>query len=123
MEKKIKLTIGGREFQGELNQTKTAEAIWNALPIKANGNRWGDEIYFSIPVQMGPDSPKEVVEKGDLAYWPPGNAFCIFWGPTPASVGDECRPASPVNVFGRISGDLSPLNDLKSTEVEIKKEE
>ncbi|HUU51048.1 MAG TPA: cyclophilin-like fold protein [Nitrospinota bacterium] len=123
MVKKIKLNIGGNEFQGELNETKTAEAVWEKLPIKASGNRWGDEIYFSIPVKMGSENPKEVVEKGDLAYWPPGNAFCIFWGPTPASVGDECRPASPVNVFGRILGDLSALNDIKSTEVTIEKEE
>ncbi len=93
---------------------KTAELILKALPIDARGNRWGEEIYFSIPVQYGEENSSEVVEKGDLAYWPPGNAFCIFFGKTPASTGDEIRPASAVNVFGRILGDLSRFSELSS---------
>ncbi len=93
---------------------KTAEAIIDALPIEARGNTWGDEIYFSIPVQQGGENPSDVVQKGDLGYWPPGNAFCIFFGPTPASVGTEIRPASSVNVFGRITGDLTKLSDFSS---------
>jgi hypothetical protein len=84
---------------------KTARALWDALPIEARANTWGDEIYFSIPVEAEAENPKEVVEAGDLGYWPPGSAFCIFFGPTPASRGDEIRPASPVNVIGRIDGD------------------
>jgi len=84
---------------------KTARALWDALPIEARANTWGDEIYFSIPVEAEAENPKEVVELGDLGYWPPGSAFCIFFGPTPASRGDEIRPASPVNVIGRIDGD------------------
>ena len=91
------------ELQEERNP-KTAEAIWKALPIKARANRWGDEIYFSIPVRVGQERDQQVVQKGDLGYWPPGNAFCIFFGPTPASRGDEIRAASPVNVFGRVLG-------------------
>ena len=83
----------------------TVQALWNSLPIEARANTWGDEIYFSIPVEAEAENPKEVVELGDLGYWPPGNAFCIFFGPTPASRGDEIRPASPVNVIGRIDGD------------------
>jgi hypothetical protein len=83
----------------------TARALWDALPIEARANTWGDEIYFSIPVEAEAENPKEVVEMGDLGYWPPGSAFCIFFGPTPASRGDEIRPASPVNVIGRIDGD------------------
>jgi hypothetical protein len=84
---------------------KTVRALWDALPIEARANTWGDEIYFSIPVEAEAENPKEVVEMGDLGYWPPGSAFCIFFGPTPVSRGDEIRPASPVNVIGRIDGD------------------
>jgi hypothetical protein len=84
---------------------ETAEAIYQALPIEANANTWGDEIYFRIPVESELGNPKEVVEIGDLAYWPPGNAFCIFFGRTPASKGNEIRPASAVNVIGKIEGD------------------
>jgi hypothetical protein len=83
----------------------TVQALWDSLPIEARANTWGDEIYFSIPVETEAENPKEVVEMGDLGYWPPGSAFCIFFGPTPASRGDEIRPASPVNVIGRIDGD------------------
>lgn len=91
------------EFTDE--NPRTANAIWEALPIEARVNTWGDEIYFSIPVEADLEHPKEVVEMGDLGYWPPGNAFCIFFGPTPASRGKEIRPASPVNVFGKVFGD------------------
>ena len=80
----------------------TVDAIWSKLPIESKANTWGDEIYFTIPVQVGAENQSEVVQMGDLAYWPPGNALCIFFGPTPASWDKEIRPASPVNVIGRI---------------------
>jgi hypothetical protein len=80
----------------------TVDAIWSKLPIEGKANTWGDEIYFPIPVQVGAENQSEVVQMGDLAYWPPGNALCIFFGPTPASWDKEIRPASPVNVIGRI---------------------
>jgi len=101
------ITPSAGEVQAELSEEnpRTARAIWEALPIEARANTWGDEIYFSIPVDVGAENPKEIVEMGDLGYWPPGNAFCIFFGPTPASRGDEIRPASPVNVVGRVLGD------------------
>lgn len=83
----------------------TAKAIMEALPLEARAYTWGDEIYFTIPVDADPENPQEVVEMGDLGYWPPGGAFCIFFGRTPASRGDEIRPASPVNVFGRVDSD------------------
>ena len=83
----------------------TAKAFWDALPIEARANTWGDEIYFGIPVKRELETGEETVEIGDLGYWPAGNAFCIFFGPTPASRGDEIRPASPVNVFGKVNGD------------------
>jgi hypothetical protein len=80
----------------------TVDAIWSKLPIEGKANTWGDEIYFPIPVQVDAENQSEVVQMGDLAYWPPGNALCIFFGPTPASWDKEIRPASPVNVIGRI---------------------
>ena len=93
---------------------ETASGIVAALPIEVRGNRWGEEIYFSIPVHQSEERSSEVVEEGALGYWPPGNAFCIFFGRTPASVGDEIRPASPVNVFGRVLGDTSRLGRFSS---------
>ena len=97
-----------------LNDTVTAESIWDSLPITARCNTWGDEIYFGIPVRAELEEGREVVELGDLGYWPPGNAFCIFFGPTPASRGDEIRPASPVTVVGKVTGDLGMLKDVPS---------
>ena len=110
----ITITAGPAELNAELNDTPAAEAIWNALPISASGNTWGDEIYFRIPVACEPEDLKEVVDFGDLAYWPPGNAFCIFFGPTPASRGDEIRPASPVAVVGSITGDAAQLRQVSA---------
>ena len=92
----------------------TAKAVWEALPIEARANTWGDEIYFGIPVDADPENPREVVELGDIAYWPPGNAFCIFFGRTPASRGDEIRPASAVNVFGKVEGDPKVFKKVRS---------
>ncbi len=93
---------------------KTAELILKALPIQARGNRWGDEIYFSIPVRCEEENSSEAVERGDIAYWPPGSAFCIFFGRTPASTADQIRPASAVNVVGRVTGDISVLRRFTS---------
>jgi hypothetical protein len=76
-------------------------------------NTWGDEIYFQIPVDVGPENPQETVSLGDLAFWPPGKAFCIFYGQTPASEGDEIRPASPVNPVGKVLGEVSQLKGVK----------
>lgn len=103
--RKIRIRAGGVEAIAELNNTKTADAIWEALPLTASGNTWGDEIYFSIPVKLAEEDGQAIVSLGDLGYWPPGRAFCIFFGPTPASTGQEIRPASPVNVFGQLEGD------------------
>ncbi len=112
------ITSSAGEVQAELSEEnpKTTRAIWEALPIVARANTWGDEIYFSIPVDVGAENPKEIVDIGDLGYWPPGNAFCIFFGPTPASRGDEIRPASPVNVVGRVLGDPMVFKRVRSGE-------
>lgn len=110
----ITITAGKITVTATLDAGRTADAIWNALPLEARASTWGDEIYFSIPVTCDPESPREVVEMGDLGYWPPGSAFCIFFGPTPASRDREIRPASPVNVFGRIQGDATVFKAVRS---------
>jgi hypothetical protein len=110
----IRITAGTMSAEATLNDSKTARAIWDALPIEAKAQTWGDEIYFAIGVEEAEDSAKAVVELGDLGYWPPGHAFCIFFGPTPASQGDEIRPASPVNVVGRVTGDATTFKRVKS---------
>jgi hypothetical protein len=107
MGKKIRITAGAIEATAELNNTSTAQAIWEALPVKGRVNLWGDEIYFSIPLSLKLEAGQELVSIGDLGYWPDGNAFCIFFGPTPVSQGDEIRPASPVTVFGKVIGDAT----------------
>jgi len=94
----------------------TAKAILDALPLRGRVNTWGEEIYFTIPVEGEVENPKVVVELGDLAFWPPGNAFCIFFGRTPASKGDEIRPASEVNVFGRIIGNSKVFKRVRNGE-------
>jgi len=103
--RQIRIRAADVEALAELNETRTAKVIWEALPLSAAANTWGDEIYFPIPVKLEAEDAQAVVALGDLGYWPPGNAFCIFFGPTPVSSGDEIRPASAVNVFGRLVGD------------------
>jgi len=107
MGNRIRITVGPIEAEAELNNTRTAQEIWEALPIKSRVSLWGDEIYFSIPLSLQLEAGQEVVNVGDLGYWPDGDAFCIFFGPTPASQRDEIRPASPVTVFGKVIGDAT----------------
>ncbi|HXA97210.1 MAG TPA: cyclophilin-like fold protein [Candidatus Dormibacteraeota bacterium] len=113
-ERKIRITAGSVAAEAVLNGSATASAVWDALPLSIPGETWGEEIYFGIPVQAKPEGPREVVELGDLGYWPPGAAFCIFFGRTPASRGDEIRPASPVNVFGRLLGDPTVFKKVRT---------
>ena len=113
-DKKITITVGDVKMSAELNGSNTAQKIWKALPIEGSVNTWGDEIYFSISVNVGLENAKAVVLEGDLGYWPPGNAFCIFFGLTPASQGDEIRLASPVNIFGKIIGDPKVFKKVRS---------
>lgn len=114
MSYRILIKAGAVTAEGVLNDTRTAKAIWDALPLTGKVNTWGDEIYFAIPVKEALDSSaQETVEVGDLGYWPSGRAFCIFFGPTPASTGNEIRPASAVNMIGRIEGDPTVFKQVK----------
>jgi hypothetical protein len=109
MLRRIEIAADEVTVTAELNETQTAEAVWDALPIEGAANTWGDEIYFSVPLALELESGQDVVELGDLGYWPPGKALCIFFGPTPASRGEEIRPASAVTVFGSVVGDATVL--------------
>ncbi|MDD5016124.1 MAG: cyclophilin-like fold protein [Atribacterota bacterium] len=113
-DKIITITVGDIEIRAQLNDSETAQKIWEALPIEGRVNTWGNEIYFSVPVNVGLENAKAVVLEGDLGYWQPGNAFCIFFGLTPASQGNEIRPVSPVNVFGKIIGDAKVFKKVRS---------
>ena len=105
---RIRIAVGEVALEAELNDTATATKIGEALPIRSSFNTWGDEIYFSIPVDAQlEDSAQEVVEVGDLGYWPPGSAFCIFFGLTPVSEPGRIMPASAVNVVGKVTGDAT----------------
>ena len=119
----IVISIAGEKVPAELNNSDTALAIRDALPIEANFSTWGDEIYFPIPVKMGSENNKDVVELGELGYWPPGNAFCIFYGATPGSTEDEILPASPVNPIGKVKGEPKIFKTLasKSSRIRIEK--
>ncbi len=110
----IRVTAGGVEVVADLNDTPTADAIWHSLPISASASTWGDEIYFRTPVRVEEDGAVPTVPMGAVAYWPPGQALCLFFGLTPMSVADEIRPASPVNVVGEIRGDPTVLKQVAS---------
>ena len=100
---KIMIEVENISMEAELLDTPTALKIADALPLEGSVNVWGDEIYFDIPLTIDQEpGASQDVEVGDLGYWPAGPAFCIFFGPTPVSSGDQPRAYSPVNVFGRV---------------------
>ena len=116
MERQIKIKAGSVIVVAELYNTKTAEVIWQALPFSSKVNTWGDEIYFRIPVKIELEAGQEIVNFGDLGYWPPGSAFCIFFGPTPVSSQGEIRAASAVDIFGSLVDDAKVFKDVKDGE-------
>ena len=122
---KIKIKTSGITLIAELLDTPTARKIYNALPFESVTQRWGDELYFRIPVQAELEKEaRDILEIGEIGYWPTGSAFCIFWGATPASTADEPRAASPVNIFGRIQSETSVLRLAASgTAVHVTKTE
>ena len=111
----INISVENLSVEAEMLDTPTAHRIIEALPFESAGNVWGDEIYFDIPlhIDLEPEARSDV-EVGDLAYWPAGPAFCIFFGPTPVSTGDQPRAYSPVNVFGRIIGDAKRFRSVSN---------
>lgn len=115
MGSQIEIEFAEFSVKAQLNETPTARAIRDKLPFSSRVNRWGEEIYFDTPVNVELEgTATDVVEKGEIGYWPPGKAMAIFFGPTPVSMADECRAASPVNVFAQIEGDLTKLSSVSS---------
>ncbi len=112
--KAIKILSGTATVAAALNDSDTAQKILEALPLEGEINTWGAEVYFTIPVvvNQAPDARSNVAA-GELGYWPMGKAFCIFFGPTPASNDEAPRAASPVNVFGRVTDGLDALKGFR----------
>lgn len=122
--KKIIISTDNIDITAELNESSTAQAIYDVLPLSGSVNRWGDEIYFTVPIHLEqePDA-KQDVEMGDLGFWPAGDAFCIFFGRTPVSKNDKPRAYSPVNIFGRVVGDALIFKTIPSgTKIQVTKE-
>lgn len=106
----VRIIVGEVNLEAEWYDTPTAKLVYDALPISARGSYWGSELYFPVPVKADEEpGASDVVKPGEIAFWPPDNCLCLFWGPTPASEGSECRAASPVNVVGRVRN----VDDLK----------
>ena len=113
-EREISISIEKSRFVVRLNDTKTADRLLASLPLRGDGDFWGDEIYFDIGVELPEENPKAEVEVGDVAYWRPGTALCLFFGRTPASTGEAPRAASPVTVVGKLVGDPSRLKEVRN---------
>jgi len=116
MGKKIRIKMESAEIEAELNDSKISSKITEKLPIESTVRTWGEEIYFEIPVKESIDNPVKEVEKKDIGYWPEGNCFCIFFGPTPVSSGEKIIPASEVEVIGKVLSDIEELKKVKSGE-------
>ena len=121
---RIKIAAGDVVVSAELCDSKTAQLLWEALPIQPSGEIWGDEIYFDIGINADlDDDAEETVELGTVGYWPPGDALCFFFGPTPMSTGNEIRPASAVNILGMIEGDSTVLKAVSGgTVISVERE-
>ena len=116
-ERRIIILTENLRMEAILAEGSSADIFWNTLPITGRANTWGDEIYFNVNLQIPlDDDASDIVESGDIAFWPPGSAFCIFFGRTPASLGDEVRAASAVNVLGKIDGDEREFRSVASGE-------
>lgn len=112
---RIIITTRDVSLPAELNDNPTARQIWAALPLEGQANIWGNEIYFEIPINAGPEpGARAEVEVGELGYWPPGHAFCIFFGPTPVSTDEKPRAYSPVNILGRVLGEATRFRAVPS---------
>ena len=113
---RIRIIAGKVEKIALLNDSPAAETLRKSLPLEATVNRWGDEIYFSISPKLSGGEKRKIVNKGDIAFWPPGNAFCIFFGPTPMSEGEEIRPTSEVIILGEVEGGVEAFRKVEDGE-------
>ncbi|MDP7223767.1 MAG: cyclophilin-like fold protein [SAR202 cluster bacterium] len=120
-ERRIKIQVGDVEVTALLNGCATADLVWDALPIISTGSTWGDEVYFRTDLTADEQDSEAVVDMGAVAFWPPGQAICLFYGLTPMSTGDEIRPASPVNVIGQIEGDPTVLKSASGSDVRVER--
>ena len=123
--RRIRIRSGELSFSATLTDNRAARALWKRLPVEAKASTWGHEIYFPVPVELAASKEdKDVVGMGDIAYWPPGSALCIFFGKTPASRGEEIRAASPVTVLGKVEGDPTLFNAVEDGQlVRLEREE
>ena len=123
MSRRIQISAGGVSLPAVLAEGSTADKLWEALPIRGKASTWGEEIYFAIPLQAVQEKgAREEMKVGEIAFWPPGSAFCIFFGPTPASAGEAPRAASPVNPLGKIEGDAALFKKVRpGAEVRIER--
>jgi len=113
---KILISASSVKMEAELDASDTAQEIWEILPIESIVKRWGEEIYFPVPLKLEEENAKEIVKEGDIAFWLSGSCFCIFFGPTPISKPEEIRPASAVNVFGKVLGDVKQFSKVQDGE-------
>ena len=117
---KIKIFANELEAEAELENTESARAFYESLPVDGAANRWGDELYFVVPLKLDTEKDAtDVVEKGDVAYWPEGSCFCIFFGKTPQSTETEIKAASKVNVIGKIIGDPTIFKTVNNGDLVI----
>jgi hypothetical protein len=112
---KILIKFDNQSLEAVLNDSATSKALWHKLPLESQVNTWGDEIYFETPIDM-PQEPdaQEIVSVGDIGYWPIGRAFCIFFGPTPASTDEQPRAYGPVNLLGKVLQDCDGLKSIQN---------
>ncbi len=110
----IIIKLNQLELKIQIDSSQLADLVWERLPIEALTNLWGDEIYFQTDLDNQTNQLQQSVEIGDVAFWPPGQAVCLFFGQTPMSTHDEIRPASPVSVFGKFVDDPKMLKTVKS---------
>ncbi len=118
---KIKIKVGDVALNASLLKNNAANAIYDALPFDLPFNHWGDEIYFGIPLDLEIEEGREEMEIGELAYWPPGHAFCIFYGKTPASTNDKPKAASEVQPIGTVEGDATVLKNVSASKIQVEK--